>query len=81
MTNDFIMVPDEVWEMKLKPKEAITYVFYLGSHQGFNLDLKRYISDSVKKRCTVELQNLGMIDDLCIPVDPKNWKRPQKAME
>ena len=29
MTNDFIMVPDEVWEMKLKPKELISYMCHL----------------------------------------------------
>ena len=29
MTNDFIMVPDKVWEMKLKPKELISYMCHL----------------------------------------------------
>jgi hypothetical protein len=81
MSDNCILIPDEIWEMKLPAKEAITFVFYLGSHQGFNLDQKRHISDYVKKRCTVKLKELGMIDDSCIPTNPKNWKRPQKVSE
>jgi len=81
MSDNCILVPDEIWEMNLKPKVVMTYVFYLGIQQGFDLDQKYFLSDYIKKRCTVKLKELGMIDDSCIPIDPKRWKRPQKVSE
>ena len=87
MTNNFISVPDKIWEMKLKPKELICYMCHLVLEQestSANTIIKAASLLTPKDWQTTNQKlvalNMIKIDPIkkhkTIPTDPSEWKVP-----